>query len=561
MIKAEGKAVRKKPYLHIILLWIICLALLIGCTASDEAEGQERDQSQDDATPDNGVDIELTAYAQEIGASIDQPESGILSVERSFILAGKIRKADQLQRPYIWVELSGPDGGTFDYYFPFEDGDFTGEITLFEGKGKYDVNVRAPDKEEEDRFYDIAHFEVTNESGEIVRDIALRPSGLEAGLRLSRPNSGHAEVDGSFQLEGEIEAEYNGQHLLIREEKDEEISEILLPIEAGAFAGDIPLYFGKGRYNVTILVPDLTQEDYFLEAAVLIVDNTDDVVMEPIRFYKNYYDQKFQLDTPKASVTETGETLRIAGRFDPSLESNRKVEQLIVTTKKEGEEASYLIPAHNGRFSGGVWLRFGPGEYEVTLNVPTNPEAEQSYFEFVALARFNVTSVAEDQRYLMPSRGIQSDASEISKLAHDLTRGKQNERAKAKAIYEFVAKTVKYDVQKLETDAFRLDDSALKTLETEQGVCQDYAFLTVALLRSIGIEARYIGGTAQSGTSGSERHAWVEAKVDGEWLVMDPTWGAGYVQDGQFVAHYSDRFFDPDPQEFKKTHHRDEVIY
>lgn len=561
MIKAEGKAVRK-PYLHILLLSIF-LVLLTGCTLfTDEADGQEVDQTDDVAGSDHDVAIELTAYAQEIGAEIHQPESRVLSVEQSFSLAGTIREAGQLQRPYIWVELQGPDTGTFDYYFPLEDGGhFEGEITLFEGKGLYDVTVRAPDKEVEDRFYDIANLEVTNNSAEITRDIALRPSGLEAGLHLSRPNSGYAEADGSFQLEGEIDEAYNGQQLMVKEEKDGEISEMLLPIEAGTFAGDIPLYFGKGRYEVTVMVPDLTRDDYFLESAVLIIDNAHDAVMEPIQFYKNYYDQKFQLDVPKASVLETGETLRIAGHFDPDLESNRKVEQLIVTTKKEGEEASYLIPARKGQFSGEIWLRFGPGEYEVTLNVPTNPEAEQSYFEFAALARFSVTSDAQDQRYLMPSRGIQSDASEISKLANDLTRGKKNDRAKAKAIYEFVAKTVKYDVQKLENDAFRLDDSALKTLDTEKGVCQDYAFLTVALLRSIGIEARYIGGTAQSGTSGGERHAWVEAKVDGDWLVMDPTWGAGYVQDGQFVAHYNDHFFDPDPQEFKKTHHRDEVIY
>lgn len=552
----------RKLYLSILLI-MITFAVLTACS-SEEAGGREG-QPQEKASPkqvDERVPIELTAYAEEIGATISQPESQVLSVSQSFALSGDIRDAEQLRGSYIWVFMDGPDGSSFDYYLPIEDGHFAGEIKLFVGKGTYDVTVRAPDKETEDRFYDIATLEVTNESSEITRDIAMRPSGLSAGLKLSEPVSGYVEADGSLTLEGTVDEKYNSHNIMIKEQKDGETSDMLLPIEDGKFAGDIPLYYGEGPHEITIMVPDLSRDNYYLESAMLIAHNKSATVMEPIEFYKHYYEQKFQLDEPKGSGLKAGETFRVAGNFDPNLESNREVEQLIVTTKKDDEEASYLIPVNSGRFDGEFWLRFGPGEYEVTLNVPTNPGAEQSYFEFAGVATFNVVSDAEDRRYLMPSRGIQSDAPDIGKLAKDLTRGKKDEREKAKAIYEYVAKTVKYDVQKLENDAFKLDDSALKTLKTEKGVCQDYAFLAVALLRSIGIESRYVGGTAQSGAlSFGERHAWVEAKVNGEWLVMDPTWGAGYIQDGKFVAHYDDTYFDPDPQQFNKTHTREEVIY
>ncbi len=56
-------------------------------------------------------------------------------------------------------------------------------------------------------------------------------------------------------------------------------------------------------------------------------------------------------------------------------------------------------------------------------------------------------------------------------------------------------------------------------------------------------------------------HAWIEAKVNGKWLTMDPTWGAGYVQNDQFVAKYNEQYFDPNEQEFRKTHIRENIEY
>ena len=106
---------------------------------------------------------------------------------------------------------------------------------------------------------------------------------------------------------------------------------------------------------------------------------------------------------------------------------------------------------------------------------------------------------------------------------------KTNDREKARAIYDYVAQNVTYDVQKYKNDEFRWDDSALKTLELKSGVCQDYAFLAIALLRASDIEARFVEGRAGGGVFPG-RHAWVEAKVDGSWLTMDPTWASGYLE-------------------------------
>jgi len=62
-----------------------------------------------------------------------------------------------------------------------------------------------------------------------------------------------------------------------------------------------------------------------------------------------------------------------------------------------------------------------------------------------------------------------------------------------------------------------------------QGVCQDMAHLTVALLREAGLPARYVSGylhpqpEAEPGDEvAGQRHAWVEIWT-GEWVACDPT--------------------------------------
>ncbi len=65
-----------------------------------------------------------------------------------------------------------------------------------------------------------------------------------------------------------------------------------------------------------------------------------------------------------------------------------------------------------------------------------------------------------------------------------------------------------------------------------QGVCQDMAHVTVALMRAAGLPARYVSGylhpnrSAEPGsTAVGQSHAWVEYWA-GSWTALDPTSGA-----------------------------------
>jgi len=71
--------------------------------------------------------------------------------------------------------------------------------------------------------------------------------------------------------------------------------------------------------------------------------------------------------------------------------------------------------------------------------------------------------------------------------------------------------------------------SAVDAWVAREGVCQDYAHLTLAILRAIGVPARYVSGylhpkpDARIGeTVSGESHAWIEAWTGG-WWGFDPT--------------------------------------
>jgi transglutaminase-like putative cysteine protease len=71
-------------------------------------------------------------------------------------------------------------------------------------------------------------------------------------------------------------------------------------------------------------------------------------------------------------------------------------------------------------------------------------------------------------------------------------------------------------------------------LEKGKGVCQDFAHLMIALLRSLGVPARYVSGYIHRPNRESQSHAWCEAWLpDLGWVGMDPT--NNRVIDDRFV--------------------------
>lgn len=533
---------------------------VIGCSSSED-EGEHSEEPQ----TDEGETVALTEYAEEIGFILTEPIEESHTVESTVEIAGSVEEYESLDDDYLWVEIRSEEDAkignqTFTIHIPIDSGDFSEQIPLHNGAGDYVISVRAPNNQgEDDTYYDVAEFDIVNASEEVKRDVEYTRYGIEDGIEVANLDIVDGEADGMIQIEGNVPEDHPGDMVIVQIDKDADNSQLILPIIDHTFTGEVPLYFGKGSHKVRVQTYDEEEELYY-EAATVYADNQSDFEFAPFERYNEYIDRGIHLDEPTLmkEAVHSKQEFPISGSIDQTIPHADQVTSMIVSVNhvEEEMESQYLIPVKDYQFSGDAYFRFGPGEYEVIISIPDIEQEDQSTFYYTSVAKINQEVIdVKDERGQLPSWGIESDHPTIIEEAEGITAGLEQDREKAKAIYEFVAKHVAYDVEKAENNRFDMHDSALTALETGNGVCQDYAFLATGLLRAIGMDAQYVEGHA------GERHAWVEVNIDKEWVVMDPTWGAGYVQDGEFTFNYTEDYFDPDPDFFEETHTRNGVKY
>ncbi|MEK3991682.1 MULTISPECIES: transglutaminase domain-containing protein [Robertmurraya] len=562
---------KKNPVIFIIICLLSIILFVSGCSnseASHSKETQKEENKYDKLVKEKNKEldlqpIELTSYSTEAGVTLKKPTYKEFAVNQKVIVEGAIEKFSEIKSDYVWIKVraneEGPAGMEQEYYAPIKEGKFKQEISLFNGEGQYEVKVQVPSLDREDYYYETASFTVHNVNPDIERDVTYSPFGQEAEILLNLDH-GYVTEKEIFALSGAAGTLSDNDTIMIKLTKDSDSWTHVLPIVDGQFSFDVPLLYGKGIHELEVLVPDEEREKYYQPATKILINNESDRTMLPIDFSSTYLERGVTLQYPQFGGLESDGLFTIKGTIDPKASFGPETTHIYVTTKKGEDEALDVIPVEDFSFDDSFYLRFGSGTYEVMLSVPEIKEENSDRFRYFGFAKFEVESTSEDKRDLLPSRGVESDAPEIKELAGQLTNGLTTDREKAEAIYKYVASNISYDVEKYETKNYNWDDSALKTLELRKGICQDYAYLTIALLRASNVEARLIEGNAFGGFW-PQKHAWVEAKVDGNWLTMDPTWGAGYIKDNAFVAQYTAEYFDPNPTEFEKSHKRTGVSY
>ncbi|MCA9681329.1 MAG: hypothetical protein KC457_03970 [Myxococcales bacterium] len=113
---------------------------------------------------------------------------------------------------------------------------------------------------------------------------------------------------------------------------------------------------------------------------------------------------------------------------------------------------------------------------------------------------------------------------------------------RTKAIHDYVATRIAYDHAALDAGPPFPPQDAQTTFESRRSVCAGYANLFAALVQESGGRAVVVVGDARSTLEDQMRgpgHAWNAVEVEGEWVLVDTTWDAGYKIDGAFAFVYS----------------------
>lgn len=128
---------------------------------------------------------------------------------------------------------------------------------------------------------------------------------------------------------------------------------------------------------------------------------------------------------------------------------------------------------------------------------------------------------------------------------------------KTRAAFIWVASSVSYDLENMFNVNFyeKKEEKIARTLKTRKGVCENYAMLFTDICAKAGLKSFVIEGfTIQSGFTDYIPHAWSAARIDTSWFLFDPTWGAGYVENGRFVKKINNNYFKVAPAKLIKSH-------
>lgn len=162
-------------------------------------------------------------------------------------------------------------------------------------------------------------------------------------------------------------------------------------------------------------------------------------------------------------------------------------------------------------------------------------------------------------------RGAQqiADSIEIAALARSLTRGAATDSARAARLYEWVARSLAYDVHGYL--AGRIGDGTAESVYRKRvAVCGGYVVLLERLAREAGLRTMPIVGYAKGfdyragASTGRANHSWLAVATGGKWRLVDPTWGSGIVVRGRFEPRFTWDYFFINPDELILSHFPEE---
>ena len=146
------------------------------------------------------------------------------------------------------------------------------------------------------------------------------------------------------------------------------------------------------------------------------------------------------------------------------------------------------------------------------------------------LQDFNLGSgISEQGQYLNATKYIQSDSATIRTLA--LNRFQSSSWLETVAdVADWTHNYITYDIS-----YYPETYSAIETLESRRGTCDEFAALSAAILRAKGIPTRIIVGPVFSAEQWNF-HGWLEAyNPSSGWIAVDSTYGEAGIVDATHI--------------------------
>ncbi|MBL8114998.1 MAG: transglutaminase [Acidobacteria bacterium] len=155
---------------------------------------------------------------------------------------------------------------------------------------------------------------------------------------------------------------------------------------------------------------------------------------------------------------------------------------------------------------------------------------------------------------LVSSLPVSAETS-IESVARYLASNERDPWMRIKALHDYVADRVAYDVPAYRSGSFPPQDPE-SVFRSRLAVCAGYAQLLAALAKAAGEEVVVVTGDARLESSGvtGEGHAWNAARIEGQWVLLDATWNAGSISERGFDKKYGTAYLFVPPEVIGVTH-------
>jgi hypothetical protein len=175
------------------------------------------------------------------------------------------------------------------------------------------------------------------------------------------------------------------------------------------------------------------------------------------------------------------------------------------------------------------------------------------------MAALAATGSPELERHALAAPAVAE--SSVPALAAYLTSTAKTDADKAWVIFRWITDRVSYDLDAYLAGNVRDPNvTAEQVLAKRSSICDGYAVLYRELARHAGLDATKLSGYAKAygvppnTAFEAENHAWNLVKINGAWRIVDPTWGAGYVNGDKYKKKLDPLYFFAESQQIKFTH-------
>ncbi|TVZ15431.1 transglutaminase domain-containing protein [Maribacter sp. MAR_2009_72] len=182
---------------------------------------------------------------------------------------------------------------------------------------------------------------------------------------------------------------------------------------------------------------------------------------------------------------------------------------------------------------------------------------------YILILLFSFTNVWGNPKYEKidrDSKSVPDSLKTTDEIAEYLTSKLNSEDEKIRALYIWITHNIKYNLSQINSEFqySSYDKMVEETIKTRKGVCGHYAQLFHSMCKSIGIESFVIAGYTRQLDSyeiSELDHAWNAVKINGNYLFVDNTLAAGFLDyKGNYIHEFSDDYFLIPPKAFIKTH-------